>query len=154
MKRPLIEIKCVNALLGTRFTPPQYATSGSAGLDLKACLNAPISIAPGETVIIPSGIAVSIRDASIMAVITPRSGLGNQGLVLGNLTGIIDSDSQGEIKISVWNRTSDKAFTVEPGQRICQMIFVPVYQVDFRQVEEFSANTDRASGGFGHSGSF
>ena len=140
--------------MGNRFTFPQYATSGSAGLDLKACIDNDISIAPGETVLIPSGLAINIKDPSIMAMITPRSGLGHQGLVLGNLTGIIDSDYQGEIKLSMWNRTSDKTFVIEPGQRICQMIFLPVIQASLKVVDDFSSNSERAAGGFGHSGSF
>ena len=154
MDRPLIEIRRVNSSKVPRFDLPGYATPGSAGLDLRACIDAPISVSPGETVLVPSGIAINIKNASIMAMITPRSGLGNQGLVLGNLTGIIDSDYQGEVKISVWNRTTNKTFEIEPGQRICQMIFVPVYRVDLKEVDEFTSNTKRASGGFGHSGSF
>ena len=154
MDRPLIEIRRVNSSKVPRFDLPGYATPGSAGLDLRACIDAPISVSPGETVLVPSGIAINIKNASIMAMITPRSGLGNQGFVLGKLTGIIDSDYQGEVKISVWNRTTNKTFEIEPGQRICQMIFVPVYRVDLKEVDEFTSNTKRASGGFGHSGSF
>src|SRR5690606_33992109 len=128
-----------------------YATEGSAGLDLRACLDAPLVLAPGDTVLVPTGIAIHIGDPGLTAMLLPRSGLGHKhGIVLGNLTGLIDSDYQGQLFVSVWNRGRE-AFTVAPGERIAQMIIVPVVQVQFEQVEEFEASR-RGAGGFGHSG--
>jgi dUTP pyrophosphatase len=136
---------------GGEFPLPGYATDGAAGMDLRACLDEPMTIAPGETRLIPAGIAIHMEDPTLAAVILPRSGLGHKhGIVLGNLVGLIDSDYQGQIMVSCWNRGS-VPFTVEVGERIAQMVFVPVLQVAFEQVEEFTAS-ERGSGGFGHSG--
>lgn len=130
---------------------PTYATEGSAGLDLRACLDQAIQLEPGQTELLPTGLAVHIADQQLAAVILPRSGLGHKhGVVLGNLVGLIDSDYQGELKVSVWNR-GDTSFTIEPGERIAQMVFVPIVQVEFDLVQDFET-TKRGSGGFGHSG--
>lgn len=130
---------------------PHYATDGSAGLDMRACVDDMITVNPGETVLIPTGLAIHIGDPGLAAVLLPRSGLGHKhGLVLGNLTGLIDSDYQGQVYISCWNR-SEKAYEVQPGERIAQMVFVPVEQVEFRVVENFD-DSSRGDGGFGHSG--
>ena len=130
---------------------PQYATAGSAGLDMRACIDDAITVAPGETVLIPTGLAIHVADPGLAAVLLPRSGLGHKhGLVLGNLTGLIDSDYQGQIYISCWNRSST-GYEVQPAERIAQMVFIPVEQVEFKVVEEF-AGSDRGTGGFGHSG--
>lgn len=147
-----IEAKIVNPLLGDTIPLPEYATAGSAGLDLRACISEPVHIAGGETRLIGSGLAISIHDPGLAAVLLPRSGLGSKhGIVLGNLVGLIDSDYHGEIKIAVWNR-SDQSFTVEAGDRICQLVFVPVVQAQFQLVSEFSRDSVRGSGGFGHTG--
>lgn len=146
-----IQLKVLNNALGDSIPLPTYATEGSAGLDLRACLDAPLQLAPGETQLIPTGLAIYIADPSLAATILPRSGLGHKhGIVLGNLVGLIDSDYQGELMISCWNRGSDH-FTIEPGERIAQLVFVPVVQVSFEQVDDF-ATTERGTGGFGHSG--
>jgi len=146
-----IELKILNSRIGNGVPLPKHATSGSAGLDLRACLDAPLDLAPGETKLIPTGIAIHIRDPQLAAVIIPRSGLGHKhGIVLGNLVGLIDSDYQGELMISCWNRGA-AAFRVEPGERIAQLVIVPVVQVEFDVVESFAAS-DRGSGGFGHTG--
>jgi dUTP pyrophosphatase len=138
--------------LGDTIPLPHYATDGSAGLDMRACIDEPQAVAPGETVLVPTGLAIHIRDPSLAAVLWPRSGLGHKhGLVLGNLTGLIDSDYQGQVFISCWNRGSE-SYEVKPGERIAQMVFVPVEQVEFEVVEEFH-ESDRGHGGFGHSGS-
>lgn len=130
---------------------PHYATDGSAGLDMRACIDEPLAVAPGETVLVPTGLAMHIGDSGLAAVLLPRSGLGHKhGLVLGNLTGLIDSDYQGQIFISCWNRSS-KAYEIQPGERIAQMVFIPVEQVRFEVVQTF-ADSERGSGGFGHSG--
>jgi dUTP pyrophosphatase len=130
---------------------PAYATPGSAGLDLRACLDAPLVIAPGQTVLIPTGLAVHIADPALAAMILPRSGLGHKhGIVLGNLVGLIDSDYQGPLMVSCWNRGST-AFTVQPLERIAQMVIVPVVQARFRRVDEFS-RSHRGDGGFGSTG--
>lgn len=130
---------------------PHYATDGSAGLDMRACIDTPLTVGAGETVLIATGLAIHIGDASLAAVLLPRSGLGHKhGVVLGNLTGLIDSDYQGQVFISCWNRSS-KSYEVQPGERIAQMVFVPVQQVQFEVVDEFD-NSDRGDGGFGHSG--
>jgi dUTP pyrophosphatase len=137
--------------MGTSVPLPQYATGGSAGLDMRACIDDPLAVAPGETVLVPTGIAIHIGDNALAAVLLPRSGLGHKhGLVLGNLTGLIDSDYQGQIFISCWNRSS-KAYEIQPAERIAQMVFVPVEQVRFEVVDQFG-ESDRGSGGFGHSG--
>jgi len=146
-----IELKILDKRIGTEFPLPGYATNGSAGLDMYACLDELLHIAPGETHLIPSGIAIHINNTRLAAVLLPRSGLGHKhGIVLGNLVGLIDSDYQGQIFISVWNRGRN-SFTVEPGDRIAQMVFVPVVQAEFRVVAEFEESR-RGDGGFGHSG--
>lgn len=146
-----IELKILDPRVGDSIPLPHYATDGSAGLDMRACIDESVRVAPGETVLIPTGLAIHVADPSLAAVLLPRSGLGHKhGLVLGNLTGLIDSDYQGQVFISCWNRGS-KAYDVQPAERIAQMVFVPVEQVAFDIVEEFDA-TDRGAGGFGHSG--
>ena len=146
-----IELKILDPRVGDSIPLPHYATSGSAGLDMRACLDEPLTVAPGETALVPTGLAIHICDAGLAAVLLPRSGLGHKhGLVLGNLTGLIDSDYQGQVFISCWNRGS-KSYEVKPGERIAQMVFVPVQQVQFKLVDEF-ADSDRGEGGFGHSG--
>ncbi len=146
-----IELKILDSRLGDLIELPHYATGGSAGLDMRACIDEAVTVGPGETVLIPTGLAIHIGDASLAAVLLPRSGLGHKhGLVLGNLVGLIDSDYQGQVFISCWNRGS-KSYAIEPGERIAQMVFVPVEQVQFNVVEEF-ADSDRGAGGFGHSG--
>ncbi len=146
-----IELKILDPRLGDSIELPHYATDGSAGLDMRACIDAPLTVAPGETVLIPTGLAIHIADASLAAVLLPRSGLGHKhGLVLGNLTGLIDSDYQGQVYISCWNRSSN-SYEVQPAERIAQMVFVPVEQVRFDVVEEFN-DSDRGAAGFGHSG--
>lgn len=148
---PNVEIKILDKRIGAEFPLPCYATQGSAGMDLYACLDEHLHIAPGETHLIPSGIAIHIGESDMAAVLLPRSGLGHKhGIVLGNLVGLIDSDYQGQIFISVWNR-GQKSFTIEPGDRIAQMVFVPVVQAQFSVVNEF-AQSRRGEGGFGHSG--
>jgi dUTP pyrophosphatase len=137
--------------LGASIPLPRYATDGSAGLDMRACIDDALVVASGETVLVPTGLAIHIADPSLAAVLLPRSGLGHKhGLVLGNLTGLIDSDYQGQVFISCWNRSS-KAYEIQPGERIAQMVFVPVEQVRFEIVQEFG-ESERGSGGFGHSG--
>jgi len=134
-----------------REQPPAYATAGSAGLDLRACLDAPVTLRPGETALVPSGIAVHLADSGLAAVVLPRSGLGHKhGIVLGNLVGLIDSDYQGQVMVSVWNR-SGEAFTIEPMERIAQLVIVPVVQAVFDIVEEFAVS-ERGEGGFGSTG--
>ncbi|MGO3741982.1 dUTP diphosphatase [Kerstersia sp.] len=130
---------------------PAYATPGSAGLDLRACLDAPLELAPGATALIPTGLAIHIADPGYAAMFLPRSGLGHKhGIVLGNLVGLIDSDYQGQLQVSVWNR-SQQAFTIEPMERIAQMVIVPVVQAAFEVVETFDSS-DRGAGGFGSTG--
>lgn len=146
-----IQLKIIDPRLGGEFPLPHYATDGAAGMDLRACLAEPMEVLPGETRLIPTGIAIHIDDPGIAAVLLPRSGLGHKhGIVLGNLVGLIDSDYQGQVMVSCWNR-GDKGFVVEVGERIAQMVFVPVVQAAFEVVEEFQA-TRRGEGGFGHSG--
>jgi dUTP pyrophosphatase len=137
-------------ILDPRATPPAYGTAGAAGLDLRAILDAPLSIQPGQTVFIGTGLAIHLADPGYAALILPRSGLGNRGLVLGNLVGLIDSDYQGELKISAWNRGKE-SFTVEPNERIAQLVVVPVVQARFRVVEDFAPSA-RGEGGFGSTG--
>lgn len=150
MKTP-IELKILDSRIGSEFPLPSYATPGSAGMDLRAMLDTSITIAPGETVLIPTGIAVHVADPSLAAVILPRSGLGHKnGIVLGNLVGLIDSDYQGPLMVSCWNR-SHTPFTLEIGDRLAQLVFVPVVQAQFKLVDEFDTS-DRGEGGFGHSG--
>lgn len=144
-------MRVLDERLGTEWPLPDYATAGSAGIDLRACLDAARTLQPGETELVSSGLVLDIADADLAAVILPRSGLGHKhGLVLGNLVGLIDSDYQGEIMISCWNR-GDRAFTIEPGERIAQLVMVPVVQVRLNRVDAFSAS-DRGAGGFGHTG--
>jgi len=146
-----IKLKILDKRLGKEFPLPQYATPGSGGMDLRACIDVPLQLNPGETKLIPTGMAIHINDTQFAAYILPRSGLGhNHGIVLGNLVGLIDSDYQGEIKVSCWNR-GDKDFTIQPGDRIAQMVIAPVLQVQFDLVEDFT-ESDRGAGGFGHSG--
>ncbi len=146
-----VKLKVLDARLGRDFPLPQYATRGSAGLDLRACIESPLSCEPGATHLIPSGMAIHIDDPGLAAVVLPRSGLGHKhGIVLGNLVGLIDSDYQGEILISCWNRGND-AFVITPGERIAQLVFVPVVQVRFERCEEFE-RSHREAGGFGHTG--
>lgn len=146
-----LDIKLLDARLGTLWPLPNYATSGSAGLDLRACLDHSLILEPGASELISSGMAIHIADPSIAALVLPRSGLGaRHGIVLGNLVGLIDSDYQGPLMVSCWNR-SDRAFSIEPGDRIAQLILVPVLQARLRVVESFDAS-QRGTGGFGHSG--
>ena len=146
-----IEFKILDKRIGKEIPLPEYATSGSAGLDLRACLEEATELKPGETVLIPTGLAIHISDHHLAAVILPRSGLGHKhGIVLGNLVGLIDSDYQGQLFVSCWNR-GDTAFTINIGERIAQMVFVPVVQVALEQVDEFHKSS-RGGGGFGHTG--
>lgn len=150
MKQP-IQLKILDSRIGNEFELPNYATNGSAGMDLRACVDQDTTVAPGQSVLIPTGLSIYVADPSMAAVLLPRSGLGHKhGIVLGNLTGLIDSDYQGPLMVSLWNR-GDAEFTVHPGDRIAQMVFVPIIQAEFNIVEEFAAS-DRASGGFGHTG--
>ncbi len=146
-----IQLKLLDDRIGQSIPLPEYATSGSAGLDLRACLEQSLLLKPGETQLIPTGMAIHINDANLAAVILPRSGLGHKhGIVLGNLVGLIDSDYQGQLFVSCWNR-GDTEFTIEVGDRIAQLIFVPVAQVEFEQVDSFG-DSHRGEGGFGHTG--
>jgi dUTP pyrophosphatase len=146
-----IQLRILDPRLGNQFPLPEYATAGSAGVDLRACLDATLVVLPGTTVLVPTGIAIHVADPGLAAVILPRSGLGHKhGIVLGNLVGLIDSDYQGQLMVSCWNRGSE-AFELEPGARLAQMVFVPVVQVRFEVVDEFR-RTDRGTGGFGHTG--
>ena len=149
--RKIIDLKVLDKRIGDTFDMPDYQTSGSAGIDLLACLDEPLTIQPGDTELIPSGIAVYIRDPSLAAVLLPRSGLGHKkGLVLGNLVGLIDSDYQGQVFVSCWNRGKESC-VIEPGMRLAQMVFLPIQQVNFNLVESFE-ESDRGEGGFGHTG--
>lgn len=149
--RPKIQVRVLDPRVGADIPLPHYATAGAAGLDLRACLDEHVRIAPGETHLIPTGIAIHIGDPDIAAVILPRSGLGHKhGIVLGNLVGLIDSDYQGQLLVSVWNRGA-ASFTIEPGDRIAQIVFLPVLQVEFETVDTFTTSA-RGEGGFGHSG--
>jgi dUTP pyrophosphatase len=146
-----LKVRVLDARIGSTWPLPAYATTGSAGLDLRAVIDAPIELAPGATSLIPTGLAIHIDDPGYAAMILPRSGLGHKhGIVLGNLVGLIDSDYQGQLMVSCWNRGS-AAFTVQPGERIAQMVIVPVAQVQLQVVEDFAASA-RGAGGFGHSG--
>ena len=150
MRRPL-KVRILDARVGRDLPLPSYATSGSAGLDLRACLDAPLVLEPGRAELIPTGLAIWIEDPGLAAVVLPRSGLGHKhGIVLGNLVGLIDSDYQGQLMISCWNRGREP-FTIQPGERIAQLVVVPIVQVELEVVEEFTA-TARGAGGFGHSG--
>ena len=146
-----VELKILDPRVGSEFPLPDYATPGSAGIDLRACLDSSLTLAPGDCELIPTGMAIHMGDSNMAAVILPRSGLGHKhGIVLGNLVGLIDSDYQGQLFISVWNR-GDESFTIEPGDRIAQLVFVPVLHPTFTLVDEFTAS-ERGEGGFGHSG--
>ena len=146
-----IQLKILDPRIGKEFALPAYATDGSAGMDLRACVDEATTLAAGQTILIATGLSIYVADPSLAAVLLPRSGLGHKhGIVLGNLTGLIDSDYQGPLMVSLWNR-SDSEFTVQPGDRIAQMVFVPVVQVEFELVTEFDVS-QRASGGFGHTG--
>lgn len=146
-----IKLKILDPRIGKEFPLPAHATGGSAGMDLRACLNAPLTLNPGAAELIPTGISIYIEDAGLAAMLLPRSGLGHKsGIVLGNLVGLIDSDYQGPLMVSTWNRGS-APFTIQPGDRIAQMVIVPVLQVGFDIVEDFSV-TQRGAGGFGSSG--
>jgi deoxyuridine 5'-triphosphate nucleotidohydrolase len=148
--RPL-KVRILDARIGKEFPLPTYATGGSAGLDLRACLGAPLVLAAGRTELIPTGLSIYLEDPGLAAVILPRSGLGHKhGIVLGNLVGLIDSDYQGPLMVSVWNRGSEP-FTLQPGDRIAQLVVVPVVQVELEVVDDFTASR-RGAGGFGHSG--
>jgi dUTP pyrophosphatase len=146
-----LQVKILDPRIGREFPLPQHATPGSAGVDLRACLDAALELRPGDTQLIPTGIAIHLDDPGYAALILPRSGLGHKhGIVLGNLVGLIDSDYQGQLMVSCWNR-GQSAFTIQPGERIAQLIVVPVAQVDFEVVDEFVASK-RGDGGFGSSG--
>ncbi len=148
--RPL-QIRILDARLGREFPLPAYATAGSAGMDLRACLDAPLALAPGRAELIPTGLAIHLADPGLAAVILPRSGLGHKhGVVLGNLVGLIDSDYQGQLLVSCWNR-GQEPFIIQPGERIAQLVVVPVVQVALEVVESFDESA-RGAGGFGHSG--
>ena len=145
----MIDVKILDARL--KDSPPHYATPGAAGLDLRACLEAPLELQPGQTQLLPTGLAIHLNDPGLAAMILPRSGLGHKhGIVLGNLVGLIDSDYQGQLMVSVWNRSS-APFTIQPLDRIAQLVVVPVLQVGFNVVDEF-ASSDRGEGGFGSTG--
>lgn len=146
-----IQLKILDKRLGDEIPLPQYATSGAAGLDLRACLDEPIRLEPGESKLIPTGLAIHIEDPNLAAVLLPRSGLGHKhGIVLGNLVGLIDSDYQGQVFVSCWNRGTEP-FEIQVGDRIAQMVFVPIVQVEFERVDEFETSR-RGAGGFGHTG--
>lgn len=146
-----VQVKVMDKRIGNEFPLPNYATGGAAGMDLRACLDESIILKPGETQLIPTGIAIHLGDPSLAAVILPRSGLGHKhGIVLGNLVGLIDSDYQGQLFVSCWNRGSDE-FEVNVGERIAQLVFVPVVQASFEVVDEFE-ESHRGEGGFGHTG--
>jgi dUTP pyrophosphatase len=146
-----IQLKILDQRLGNEFPLPHYATEGSAGMDMRACLEVPLEMAPGDTHLIPTGMAIHVADAGLAAILLPRSGLGHKhGIVLGNLVGLIDSDYQGQVFVSCWNR-SNETFIVEPGERIAQMVIVPVVHADFEIVEDF-VDSERGAGGFGHTG--
>ncbi len=146
-----IQLKILDPRVGTEFPLPEYATEGAAGMDLRACLQEEITLEPGDTTLLSTGLAIHVADPSLAAVILPRSGLGHKhGIVLGNLVGLIDSDYQGELMVSCWNRGGE-SFTIRPGERVAQLVFVPVVQAAFQLVDEFDASR-RGAGGFGHTG--
>lgn len=146
-----IELKILDPRIGNEFPLPEHATAGSAGMDLRACIDKALIIRPGETKLIPTGIAIHISDPKLAATILPRSGLGHKhGIVLGNLVGLIDSDYQGPLMVSCWNRSAE-SFCLEPGERLAQLVFLPVVQATFEIVDEFNGS-ERGEGGFGHSG--
>ena len=146
-----VQLKILDDRIGREFPLPEYATGGSAGIDLRACLDEPLTLEPGQTELIPSGIAIHMEDPGLAATLLPRSGLGHKhGVVLGNLVGLIDSDYQGQVFVSCWNR-GHKPFVIQPGERIAQMVFLPVVQAEFEVVDEFTAS-ERGAGGFGSTG--
>ncbi len=146
-----IQVKVLDPRIGNEIALPSYATEGSAGMDLRACVDGPLVLNPGETTLIPTGMAIYVADPGLAAVLLPRSGLGHKhGIVLGNLVGLIDSDYQGQLFVSCWNR-GQQSFTINVGERIAQMVVVPVVQVELEVVDEFTAS-DRGEGGFGHTG--
>jgi dUTP pyrophosphatase len=146
-----IQLKILDARIGGEYPLPEYTTDGSAGIDIRACLDEPLEVRPGDTHLLPSGIAIHIDDPALAAVLLPRSGLGHKhGIVLGNLVGLIDADYQGQVFVSCWNR-SRQSFTIQPGERIAQMVFIPIVRAHFEVVESFQEST-RGAGGFGHSG--
>jgi deoxyuridine 5'-triphosphate nucleotidohydrolase len=150
-QRRTLEVRILDPRLGREFALPAYATAGSAGMDLRACIDAPLTLQPGRAELISTGLAIHVADPALAAVILPRSGLGHKhGIVLGNLVGLIDSDYQGPLMVSCWNRGSEP-FTVQPGERIAQLVVVPVVQVELNVVSDFAAS-QRGGGGFGHSG--
>ncbi|HYM41265.1 MAG TPA: dUTP diphosphatase [Steroidobacteraceae bacterium] len=150
--RRALKVRILDARVGAEFPLPQYATGGSAGLDLRACTDGPITLSPGQAQLIPTGLAIHLEDPALAAVILPRSGLGHRhGIVLGNLVGLIDSDYQGPLMVSCWNRGAEP-YVVRPGERIAQLVVVPVVQVELEVVREFQTSA-RGAGGFGHSGS-
>lgn len=150
-RRHPLKVRILDARVGEAFALPTYATDGSAGMDLRACLDAPLVLAPGQAQLVPTGLAIHLDDPGLAAVILPRSGLGHKhGIVLGNLVGLIDSDYQGQLMVSMWNR-GQAAFTIEPGERIAQLVVIPVVQVQLEVVNDFAAS-ERGAGGFGHSG--
>ena len=151
MSQQKVQLKILDPRVGEQFPLPEHATAGSAGVDLRACLDETLILQPGQTELIPTGLAVYIEDPGLAAMILPRSGLGHKhGIVLGNLVGLIDSDYQGQLYVSCWNRGL-AAYSLEPGERLAQMVIVPVVQADFEVVEEF-AKSERGAGGFGHTG--
>ena len=146
-----IRIQILDQRLGSEIPLPEYSTTGSAGMDLRACVDGPLVVEPGETVLVPTGFAMHIADPGLAATIIPRSGMGHKhGIVLGNLVGLIDSDYQGQVYVSCWNRSS-QPFTVEPGMRIAQLVFLPVVQASWEVVSDFESS-ERGAGGFGHTG--
>ncbi len=146
-----VKLKILDPRVAEEYPLPHYATAGSAGMDLRACLDAPLTLMPGGSELVPTGIAIHMGDSELAAVVLPRSGLGHRhGIVLGNLVGLIDSDYQGPLYVSCWNR-GERAFTIEPGERIAQLVFVPIARVGIEVVEQFEAS-ERGEGGFGHTG--
>ena len=151
LQRQPLQVRVLDPRIGREFPLPSYATAGSAGMDLRACLDAPLTLAAGQAQLIPTGLAIHLADASLAAMVLPRSGLGHKhGVVLGNLVGLIDSDYQGQLLVSCWNRSAQE-FVVQPGERIAQLIVVPVIQVELQVVESFT-DSARGAGGFGSSG--
>ncbi|MBV8742640.1 MAG: dUTP diphosphatase [Sinobacteraceae bacterium] len=151
LQRQPLQVRVLDPRIGREFPLPSYATAGSAGMDLRACLDAPLTLAAGQAQLIPTGLAIHLADASLAAMVLPRSGLGHKhGVVLGNLVGLIDSDYQGQLLVSCWNRSAQE-FVVQPGERIAQLVVVPVIQVELQVVESFT-DSARGAGGFGSSG--
>ena len=146
-----VQLKILDSRLGAEFALPEYASESAAGMDLRACIDADLNLAPGQCELIPTGLAIYIADPALAAVLLPRSGLGHKhGIVLGNLVGLIDADYQGQVFVSCWNRGTE-GFTIQPGERIAQMVFLPVVRAHFQLVDDFEQSA-RGSGGFGHTG--